>query len=232
MLTLSKTSVKLFMSEEKINIYMMPGMAANPSIFENIALPPGIFTVHFLEWILPEKGETIAAYAYRMSKKIKHESPVLIGVSFGGILVQEIAKQIATRKVIIISSVKSNKELPKRMIFAKYTNVHKLLPTGLVNNVELLAKYAFGETVTKRLSLYEKYLSVRNKYYIDWSIDQIVNWKQVNHEKELIHIHGEKDAVFPVNYIKNCITVPGGTHIMIISKYKWFNENLPKIILS
>jgi esterase/lipase len=34
------------------------------------------------------------------------ENPVLIGVSFGGILVQEMAKHIDARKVIIISSVK------------------------------------------------------------------------------------------------------------------------------
>ena len=82
------------------------------------------------------------------------------------------------RKIIIISSVKAKTELPKRLIFAKYTKVHKLLPTGLVNNVELLAKYAFGETVTKRLELYEEYLSIRDKYYLDWSIDQIVHWRQ------------------------------------------------------
>jgi esterase/lipase len=45
-------------------------------------------------------------YAKRIAKKIKRENPVLIGVSFGGILVQEMAKHINTRKVIIISSVK------------------------------------------------------------------------------------------------------------------------------
>jgi esterase/lipase len=36
--------------------------------------------------------------------------PVLVGVSFGGILVQEIATHIKARKVIIISSVRSNAE--------------------------------------------------------------------------------------------------------------------------
>ena len=220
------------MGSKKNHVYLMPGMAANPSIFENIKLPPDIFEIHLLEWILPFKGETIENYSLRLSKKIKHEAPVLIGVSFGGIIVQEIAKHIEVQKLIIISSVKSNKELPKRMLFAKYTKVHKLLPTGLINNVELLAKYAFGETVVKRLSLYEKYLSVRNKHYIDWSIDQIVNWKQQEPEMPLIHIHGSKDPVFPASNIKDCIFLEGGTHIIIINRYRWFNENLPDIILS
>lgn len=115
----------------------MPGMAANPTIFDKLELPTAIFEKHFLDWSVPDKDMSLEDYALKMSHQIKHEDAVLIGVSFGGILVQEMAKHIKVEKVIIISSVKSNSELPKRMIFAKYTKVHKLLPTGLVNNMEL-----------------------------------------------------------------------------------------------
>lgn len=209
----------------------MPGMAANSSIFDGIQLPLDQFETHKLDWFLPEKGMTFDHYAQIMCKKIEHENPVLLGVSFGGMLVQEMAKYCRPEKTIIVSSVKNHNELPKRMVFAKYTKAHKLLPTGLVNNVELLAKYAFGETVTKRLELYEKYLSMRDKYYIDWSLDQIVNWKQSVSPKNLVHIHGEKDAVFPIGNIKECINVKNGTHTMIIHRAKWFNERLPAIIL-
>lgn len=210
----------------------MPGMAANALIFDNIKLPGNNFEVHYLKWIIPYKNETLESYALRIVEDIKHENPVLIGVSFGGILVQEMAKHINAKKVIIISSVKSNKELPKRMLIAKYTGIYKILPTRLVNNIEILAKYAFGKKVVKRLVLYEKYLSVRDKYYLDWAIRQIVNWEQSEADPKTIHIHGEKDPVFPIKHIKECTVIKGGTHIMIIDKYKWFNENLPKIILS
>lgn len=209
----------------------MPGMAASPSIFQNITLPSDVFDVHYLEWFVPEKGMSIADYAKLMCAKIKEDNPVLIGVSFGGMLVQEMANHIKTRQVIIISSVKHASELPKRMQFAKYTKIHKLLPTGLVNNVELLAKYAFGETVPKRLALYEQYLSVRDKKYIDWSIDAIVNWRESKPLSNLVHIHGDKDAVFPRSNIKDSILVKNGSHTMIIHRFKWFNEHLPAIIL-
>jgi len=219
------------MSDNKTHVYLMPGMAANASIFENINLPESQFVTHTLEWFVPEKGMSLVDYAKKMCEKIEEPDPILLGVSFGGMLVQEMAKIIPVQKIIVVSSVKSKQELPKRMIFAKYTKVHKLLPTGLVNNVELLAKYAFGETVTKRLHLYEKYLSVRDKYYIDWSIDQIVNWNQLVPPKNVVHIQGERDAVFPMVNIKDCITVKNGTHTMIIHRAKWFNEHLPTIIL-
>ena len=210
---------------------MMPGMAANSTIFKNIHLDEEYFEIHKLEWFVPDRGMTLVEYAKAMCERITFKEPVLIGVSFGGILVQEMARLIPVKKVIIISSVKSRYELPKRLIFAKYTKIHKLLPTGLVNNVELLAKYAFGETVTKRLELYEEYLSIRDKYYIDWSINQMIHWGQQEHMPELVHIHGDKDAVFPIHHIKNCTVVEGGTHIMILNRFKWFNQRLPTIIL-
>ncbi len=219
------------MMEDKIHVYFMPGMAANPSIFKNIDLPEPQFEKHLLEWFVPEMGMSLSDYALEMAKKIEHDDPVLVGVSFGGMLVQEMARYVHTRKVVLVSSVKHESELPKRMIFAKYTKIHKLLPTGLVNNVELLAKYAFGETVTKRLQLYEEYLSIRDKYYIDWSIDQIVNWRRTYSPDGLVHIHGEKDAVFPIGNISDCIPVKNGTHTMIIHRAKWFNQHLPTIIL-
>lgn len=209
----------------------MPGLGASPSIFRNIELPETRFTTHLLEWFVPEREMSLEQYAAALCRHVKHKNPVLIGVSFGGVLVQEMAKQLDARKVIIISSVKLSSELPRRLLFARYTGIHKLLPTGLVNNVELLTKFAFGETVGKRLELYEEYLGIRDKYYIDWSIDQIVNWKQDRCDPGLVHIHGDKDSVFPMHYIKDCISVKNGTHTMIIHRYKWFNERLPAIIL-
>lgn len=216
----------------KIHVYFMPGMAASSSIFERIKLPEEQFEMHFLEWVLPEKNETLVDYAKRMCQNIKHEDIVLIGVSFGGVLVQEMAQFLKVRKTIIISSVKSNKELPSRMKIARITKIYKLVPTSLAQNVEVLAKYAFGDVVKKRLELYEKFLSMREKSYLDWAIDQILNWGRVEADPRVIHIHGDADEVFPVKNIKEYIKVEGGTHIMIINKYRWINANLPQIILN
>lgn len=215
----------------KIPVYFMPGMAASSTIFERIQLPDDIFEMHLLEWVSPTKNETLENYAKRMSANIKHENAVLIGVSFGGILVQEMKQFLNLRKVIIISSVKSNDELPRKMKLAKITKAYKLIPTTLLLNVENLAKYAFGSYVKQRLKLYEKFLSVRDKEYLDWSIEQIINWNRVEIDTDVVHIHGDIDEVFPMKYLKNCIIVKDGTHIMILNKYRWFNTNLPKIIL-
>lgn len=215
----------------KIPVYMMPGLAASSPIFERIVLTNAIFETILLEWEIPLDNETLTEYAKRITKKITHPNPVLIGVSFGGILVQEMAKCIEARKVIIISSVKTNLEFPVRMKVAKTTKAYKLIPTNLIANIESLSRFSFGTAINKRLQLYEKFLCVRDKRYLDWAVEQIILWDRTIADESIIHIHGDQDDVFPIKHIQNCIVVKGGTHVMILSKYKWLNENLPKLIL-
>jgi pimeloyl-ACP methyl ester carboxylesterase len=215
----------------KIPVYLMPGLAASAAIFERIALPEVTFEIVLLEWEIPLDQETLPDYAKRMTGKIKHPNPVLIGVSFGGILVQEMAAFVQARKVIIISSVKSNLEFPRRMKIAKTTKAYKLIPMSLILNIENLAKFSFGTKVNQRLKLYEKFLSVRDIRYLDWAIEKVILWDRTVADKNVIHIHGDADDVFPIKYISDCIVVKGGTHIMILNKYKWLNANLPEIIL-
>ncbi len=215
----------------KIQVYFMPGLAASPTIFEMIDLPKEQFEINLLHWFIPTKNESLKSYAKKMSENVHHENAVLIGVSFGGVLVQEMKQFLKVKKVIIISSVKSNTELPRRMKIAKTTKAYKLLPTSLLQDIELLTKFAFGDVLKKKLKLYEKYLQMSNKIYLDWAIEQMICWSRISIDKDVVHIHGDADEVFPSKNIKQFILVKDGTHAMILSKYRWFNKHLPKIIL-
>lgn len=214
----------------KIPVYFMPGMAANSLIFERIKLDALLFEVHYLEWEIPEINQTLEDYAKQIALRITHQNPVLIGVSFGGIVVQEIAKLVEVRKTIIISSVKTSSEFPRRIQLAKKTAMHKLIPMQLLLGLVRWAKLLFGEKMKTRMQLYDTFLSVRDIYYLKWSVEKVIFWNCSTVDERLIHIHGDKDRMFPIHNIKKCIVVEGGTHVMIMTKYKWFNENLPKLI--
>ena len=209
---------------------MMPGMAANPTIFENIKLDDSLFEIHWLSWKIPLKDESLQDYAKRMCEDVKHENSTIIGVSFGGVLVQEMAKLIAVKRLIIVSSVKQTSEIPKHMQLARETGVYKFLPFRLLNYIEQIEKLPVGNVIRKRLKLYKQYLSVNDKVYLDWAIKQMVCWEQAKPIKDIIHIHGDQDKVFPIKNIDQCIIVPDGTHLMVLNRFRWFNENLPKLI--
>jgi pimeloyl-ACP methyl ester carboxylesterase len=213
------------MSNAKIHIYFIPGLAAGPKIFEYLQFSETKFELHFLEWLLPlSEKETIENYAKRMAAFVIEENPVLVGVSFGGIMAQEMSKHLKTKKVIIISSVKSKNELPNRLKAVQKTKAYKLFPTKAITNLEDFSVYAFGNYAKKRVALYKEYLSVRDAGYLTWAIHNVLYWKQNKPLENILHIHGVDDGIFPIKHIKNCIRIDKGTHIMILNKAKKISE--------
>jgi len=208
----------------------MPGMSANPLIFKRIKFSDEKYEIHFLKWTKPVLNESIENYSKRFLDFIKHENPILIGVSFGGLIVQEISKLIDVEKVIIISSIKSNRELPLYMKSAKFLKLYNYFPLKLFDDVFNISKSLKINKIYKKLDLIDKYLSVRDENYLKWAIREILNWKQEKPLQEVIHIHGDKDLTFPISLIKDCIIVPGATHALILTKYRWLNKNLSLII--
>jgi len=217
------------MSSKLIHVYLMPGMSANSLIFERIEFPSN-FSLHYLEWIDPRKDESLEEYAKRFSKLIIHKNPILIGVSFGGVLVQEISKIIKHNKLIIISSIKCNEELPPHMKFGKITKSYKLLPLKWINDFESLISFVLGPKIKKRVELYRKYLSKRDQNYLNWCIRELIEWKQNKPIDNIIHIHGSKDVIFPTNLLSDYIELPGGDHAMILKRAEWISKKIPILI--
>tara|TARA_B100000795_G_scaffold266320_1_gene249324 strand:+ start:795 stop:1427 length:633 start_codon:yes stop_codon:yes gene_type:complete len=203
----------------------MPGLGANSKIFEYILLPRDTFEIHFLEWKIPYSfSESLQEYALRISEDITHKKPILLGVSFGGILVQEIAKVLEIERIIIVSSIKSHQELPYRLKLFKITKVYKFFPSKIIENIEDYTKYFMGDFLKKRAKIYERYLSVRDMKYMKWAIYNLLHWQQENPPKNLLHIHGNDDHIFPSKHINNYTLIDNGTHIMILLKAKEISE--------
>ena len=203
----------------KTHIYCVPGLAANSKIFKNLKFTKDFYEVHYIEWLVPESiDETIEHYAQRMCEIITEENVILLGVSFGGIMVQEMSKIIHPKKVIIVSSVKNLNELPLRLKVAKATKAYKVVPTKMLTNLEKYIQFFFGSMAKKRLGMYKVYMSMRDEAYLKWAIYNVLHWKQNYNLENIIHIHGTDDGVFPVKHIKDYIKIDGGTHVMIITK--------------
>ena len=218
------------MNDKRIPVYFVPGLAAGKEIFRNIVLPKAVYDIHVLEWLIPENNESLIAYASRMAFRIKEQNAVLIGVSFGGVVAQEMSSFLNLRKLIVISSIKTRDEMPQRLKIAAKTLAYKLVPTSIVLSASDLTKYAIGPKTEKRLRLYQEYLHVRDKRYLDWAIEQMVTWERKSQIKGVVHIHGDSDQVFPRKNIRSCIEIKEGTHIMILNKGSVISKNLIEII--
>lgn len=208
----------------------MPGLGASSRIFERIVLPEEEFDTVLLDWVEPQPNECLTEYAQRMAQQVTAANVVLVGVSFGGILVQEMAAFLPNAGIVIISSIKSRVEMPARLRSVSRYQLYRLAPTRWVNQLFLLRKFPLPQLIKKRLDLYEIYMTARSANYLNWSIREVVNWSRAQADARVIHIHGEQDEVFPFKNLTACIGVPKGTHVMILLRYNWFNENLAQYL--
>jgi pimeloyl-ACP methyl ester carboxylesterase len=218
------------MNTRTTHVYLVPGLAADKEIFKNTQLPAPQYTIHVISWLIPHRRETIVDYAARMAVFVTHENAVLVGVSFGGIVAQEMDFFLKLKKLIIISSVKTKFELPMRFKIAQKTRAYKLLPTGLFLRSKNLTKYALGPRSKKRLKIYQDFFHIRNKTYLDWAIKNMIEWKRTTPLSKVYHIHGDSDLVFPIENIKDATIIYGGTHIMLLNKALVINQKLVDII--
>lgn len=165
-----------------------------------------------------------------MAKQIGHELPVLLGVSFGGIMCIEIARQIPTKVVIIISSIKNFHELPYWMRLAGKMRLNKILPMRSFKLIEPLENYNLGVESASEKKLVSDYRRNVNRQYSDWAINTILNWKNEWRPERLFHIHGVKDRIFPVKKIKADILVPNAGHLMVMNRSAPVNTAINKIL--
>lgn len=203
---------------KKYQVYFVPGMGANEKIFERIRLPKSVFESEVIPWLPPKEKEPLDSYVKRMLESVKHPKPILLGVSFGGVIVQEMSKCIDTEATIIVSSVKSREEFPLYMKFASATGAHKLLTASGILSVKDFSKLGISKSQKKILKQFEAYMTVRDKKYLTWAIDAIVNWDRKKADPNVHHIHGTSDEIFPYKRISNAEAIEGGTHAMIITK--------------
>ena len=218
------------MNNKKTHIYFVPGLAADKEIFENISLPENLYTLHIISWLIPIKKETMAQYAKRMAAFVTEKNAVLVGVSFGGVVAQEMNSFLKLKKLIIISSIKTKFELPIKFKIAKKIKFYKLIPTRLFLTSKNYSRFVLGPISRKRLKLYQDYLHIRDKRYLDWAIKNMLCWKQDIPLPGVYHIHGDNDLVFPIKNINNVITVQGGSHIMLLTKGPQVSRKIVDII--
>src|SRR5436305_11890870 len=112
------------------HVYIFSGLGTDERVFQYIDFT--YFSVHYIKWVPPLKEETIHSYALRITEQIHFKRPILIGVSFGGIMAVEVAKLIATDKLILIASAKTKYEIPFYYRAAGALQLHKLLPTRIL----------------------------------------------------------------------------------------------------
>lgn len=196
--------------------YIISGFGADKRIFQNIDF--GDCSPNFIDWKIPLKRESLPSYCERMSAEITQPDPVIIGLSFGGMVAIEIAKQINVSKIILLSSVKTRMELPTSLRLLSYTKLNQLITIRPYSFLERWENYNLGLRTEGQRELVREYRKNIDLFYTNWGIHQIINWQNTQIPKNIFHLHGSSDRIFPAKNIKDAQILEGGGHMMVMNR--------------
>jgi pimeloyl-ACP methyl ester carboxylesterase len=209
-------------------IYLLSGLGADHRVLQDLDFTG--YQPTFIKWIQPVENEAIEDYAKKLTEQIKTEKPIIIGLSFGGMMAVEIGKLIETEMIILIASAKTKLEIPFYYRFAGSLGLHKLLPSNLLKQPNFISNWFFGTESKKDKTLLANILRDTDSIFLKWAIDKIVSWQNVITPPNLTHIHGTSDRILPYKFVSSDVTILNGGHFMTTNKAEELSREIRKIL--
>lgn len=209
------------------NVVLFSGLGASKHIFDFLDL--GAVNKAYINWVVPHHGETMSQYAHRLIGQIPYEKPILIGVSFGGMVATEISKHIDTEKVIVISSAGSHHGIPLYYKVIGFLKLHNLLPASVATRPGKLLCNILGIQTDEHKTMLNSILSTVDPVFLRRAVNMILGWRNETPPTNFYHIHGTRDWLLPLRV--NCQQkISGGGHFMIVDRAREISAWLQTVI--
>lgn len=209
-------------------LYLFSGLGADKRVFDFLDLSE--YDLYHITWITPGRDESLSDYAQRILPQIIHERPVLLGVSFGGMIAQEIAKSIPVEKVILISSATSSTAIPSYFKFLAGLGIQKLIPPKAFKKPNEILYWLFGITTPDERKLLAAIMADTDERFFAWAIESIPRWKNVSSRDLIVQIHGTHDRILTFQYADH--SLPGAGHLMIVNRAKEISAIIKNVLQS
>jgi pimeloyl-ACP methyl ester carboxylesterase len=196
-------------------IFIISGLGADERVFQLLDLSD--YEVVFVEWIKPLHKEKIEHYAARLLTQITSPNPVIIGLSFGGMMAIEISKLIPTKKIILLSSAKTKQEIPFYLKILGNLGLDYIVPSCVLKQSNIIVDWFFGVKGYFEKKLLHQILKDMDSIFLKWSIHQVLHWNNLFVPPNLTHIHGTADRLLPAYFIKANELIPNAGHFMVLT---------------
>jgi len=198
-------------------IYFISGLGADERVFQNLKIE-GFRPVH-IRWESPQPGEPLDHYAGRLLGQVTTERPIFVGLSFGGLVAIEMAKQSNPAQVVLLSSAKTAEEIPVYFKLLRWLPIHLVLPLKrLLWAVYWVLFWLFSLGNRAERQLLRQILMDTDPRFMKWAMHRVVTWQSDTPPTNLMHIHGGGDRIFPIRNITPDILLEDGGHFMVMNR--------------
>lgn len=205
-------------------MYFISGLGADKSAFSRIHLKN--VSVAHVEWVKHNPSDSLDDYVQKLLDQIDTERPfVLVGLSFGGIIAQEMNRFVFPEKTILISSITHHCQFPWFYQMGKV--LVPLLSDRFFTKSNALVNYLFGAK-GKNIQVLNRIMEANDPQFVKWCVQQLLRWKKKEDRATIITIHGTNDKIIPFH---SCdYTIQNGSHFMVYSKANEIEHILQKEI--
>jgi len=200
-------------------VHFISGLGADERVFKYLELP--MIEPVYIRWIDPLSNESISQYAARLLPQIDQSQPViLVGMSFGGLIAQEIARIISCSKIMLIASVTSPKEYGIGLKVVGCLKLYKLFPLHWIKAMPIaVASYFFGTETREQEELLGKIIKATDPKFLKWAVQQLMTWQHQSIDDNVVRVHGSKDRIFPIPHApKEDMHIIKGGHFIIVGQ--------------
>ena len=213
-----------------MHVYFISGLGADRQAFEKVKLPLE-YTIHYLDWIENNRGESLNDYAKRMAALIDTSQPfAVVGLSMGGMIATAMVPWLPPHPTILISSVACSREFPPLLKLARFTGVYRLVPAAVFHKPNALTYFIFGAKTKNEKRILDHIITLSDAAFVKWSISAILRWECKERPDGLFHIHGDNDKILPVQYTKPDLVIKNGSHFMVWTKAREVTAALVKAL--
>ena len=212
-----------------MNVYFIGGLAADERVFRHIRLPQS-YKARFLNWVTPQRNESLVSYAHRMAEQIDTGSPYsIVGVSFGGMLATEISRLYPSSKTILIASVPDANHLPRYFRWMQKAGLPRYFPISMIKATVMLNRLFTAESPEDK-EIIRSMVRAADDNFIRWALTAALEWEGCADGLNCIHIHGTRDIVFPIRYTRPTHQIRNGGHLMVMERADEINRILHEIL--
>lgn len=198
-----------------MDIHLIPGLGADHRLFNRFLVDAPHRFAH--DWPDMPEGSSLVDFAKKLALEVDSSRPhILIGMSMGGMVVQEMAALTKPKAVAIISSWKGPAEMPLHIRALRGKHPERVLTKAMLQRLLPVIRWQMGVEGPDAIALLESFALASNLDRLKVQVSAILDWEGPSDPfPGLIHIHGDHDRLMPLASITSAYVVKGGTHFMI-----------------
>ncbi len=152
--------------------------------------------LRILEWQRPRRGDTFADYARRMAEKLPAGELVLGGVSFGGVIAQEIAAIRKPAALLLISTLTSTRDLRGGLAISRWLPATVLAEGARMARGVCRLSAATHGLLGQHRGLIATMLGDADAGYLAWACSELPRWEApLLPAIPTLRVHGTRDPL-------------------------------------